>query len=307
MRRFKYWLALICLNLAVSSLGAVSSAQERVDVNADERALRAAASEYVAAVRRGDADAIKRMWAADGDYVDASGHVFKVRDFAGRPMGESISETKSAAPSVPTSTLRFITPDVAIEDGIAELGRSTDGDLLSGRFTAVWVKQRGRWLLSNLREAVSSSPSTNDRLQPLAWLLGEWVGTSDDAVILLSSQWSGDGNYIVREFLIRRDGHEDISASQRIGWDASLGEIKSWTFDSQGGSGEGRWRRDDDRWIVESTEVRADGNTAKTVAVYVPGGDGRFTTELKSVSDDKTAGAALPTLRVEFKQALEEE
>jgi hypothetical protein len=179
---------------------------------------------------------------------------------------------------------------------------------LTGRFTAVWVKRNGRWLLSSLRESVTSvSSSTSARLEPLAWLVGEWIGTSEDAVILLSSQWSGDGNYILREFLIRRDGHEDIGASQRIGWDASAGEIKSWTFDSQGGSGEDRWRREGDRWIVESTEVTAEGKEAKTVAVYVPGGDGQFRSELASALDNPGDQAAMPPLRIEFRRASEDE
>ena len=279
-------------------------------MNPDERAIRAAAGEYVAAARRGDRETMRRMWALDGDYVDASGRVFKVQDLFGPPSDESRSDAEGAAPNLPTSSLRFITPDVAIEDGVVEIGTSSDGDALSGRFTTVWVKRNGRWLISSLRESVSSSSATNERLQPLSWLLGEWVGTAEDAVILLSSQWSGDGKYILRDFLIRRDGHEDISATQRIGWDASAGEIKSWTFDSLGGSGEGHWRRDGDRWIVNSQDVTADGKESKTVTTYAPAADGQFQCEVKGgwdAADGKPAGGNLTPLRVEFKRASEDE
>jgi ketosteroid isomerase-like protein len=298
---------LLCVGI-LAGANAETRAQVRRTANADEAAIRAAAGEYAAAVRRGDRDAIKRMWTADGDYIDASGRQFKVHNLVEQKLAESPADSTSAAPSVPASSLRFITVDVAIEDGASELGATRDGDELTGRFTAVWVQRNGRWLLSSLREWVtSSSSSTNARLEPLAWLLGEWIGTSEDAVILLSSQWSGDGNYILREFLIRRDGHQDISASQRIGWDASAGEIKGWTFDSQGGSGEGRWQRDGERWIVESTEVTAEGKTTKTVAAYVPGGDGQFTSELKNASDNPRDQAAMPALRIEFRRAVEDE
>jgi uncharacterized protein (TIGR02246 family) len=310
MERFKCSLALLCLSVAAFSLNAAARAQENRNVNAEERAIRAAAGEYIAAGRRGDRDTMKRMWAPDGDYIDAMGRVLKVHEMFGEPIVEPRSAAQSAAPSVPASTLRFITPEVAIEDGVAELGTSGDGNELSGRFTTVWVKRNGRWLISSLRETVSAAPSTNEHLQPLDWLVGEWVGTSQDALILLSSQWSGDGNYILREFLIRREGHDEISATQRIGWDASAGEIKSWTFDSQGGSSEGRWRRDGDRWVVASEDVRADGKESKTSTVYIPIADGQFQCEVKGAwdeADTKLASGDLSALRVEFKRALEDE
>jgi hypothetical protein len=140
--------------------------------------------------------------------------------------------------------------------------------------------------------------------------VGEWAGTTPDAVILLSSQWSGDGNYLLREFLIRREGHDEISATQRIGWDASAGEIKSWTFDSQGGSSEARWRRDGDRWVVASDDVTADGKESKTSTVYTPVADGQFQCEVQGAWDaagGKPAAENLNALRVEFKRALEDE
>jgi uncharacterized protein (TIGR02246 family) len=310
MKRCKCSLALVCLSATALSLNAAAQAQENRNANPEERAIRAAASEYVAAGRRGDRDAMKRMWAADGDYMDAAGRVFQVRDLFAQRIAAAPSNTHDAAPSAPTSSLRFITPDVAIEDGVAELGTSGDGNELSGRFTTVWVKRDGRWLISSLREAVSVSPSTNEHLQPLNWLVGEWAGTTADAVILLSSQWSGDGNYLLREFLIRREGHDEISATQRIGWDASAGEIKSWTFDSQGGSSEARWRRDGDRWVVASDDVTADGKESKTSTVYTPVADGQFQCEVQGAWDaagGKPAAENLNALRVEFKRALEDE
>jgi uncharacterized protein (TIGR02246 family) len=310
MDRLTSSLAVTCLGTTVFVLTVGAKAQERGTSSSDERAIRAAASQYMSAVRRGDGEAMKRLWTADGDYVDAAGRVFKVHDLLGQQVSQSPPVAEVDGPSMPPSSLRFVTPDVAIEDGVIDLGKSSDGEELSGRFTAVWVKQRGRWLLSSLREAVSSSPATNEHLQPLSWLLGEWIGTADGVTVLLSSQWSSDGNYIVREFLIRRDGHEDISATQRIGWDASAGRIKSWTFDSQGGSGEGHWRHDGDRWVVESLDVTADGKESKTLTANVPAADGQFHCEVTSAWDAENApsnGANLPKLRVEFKRALEDE
>jgi uncharacterized protein (TIGR02246 family) len=295
--------------LLLSAFAPAVHAEIADESDPDVRAIRAASREYVAANRRGDSGSLRKMWTADGDYIDASGQVFKIRQLIREPSAGSPPHTDSDDFPALGSTLRFITPDVAIEDGSTDFGTSGDGSGVSGRFTAVWVKRDGRWLLDSLRETTSTAPRFNEKLKPLAWLLGEWVGASDDAAILVSSHWSSDGNYIVREFLVRREGREDIGATQRIGWDSSAGKIRCWTFDSQGGTSEGTWTRDGRRWLVDSTEVLADGKKSKSSVVLVPGDDGKFVSEVKGdwdARDAKAAGVKLSTLRVEFTRAPEE-
>jgi uncharacterized protein (TIGR02246 family) len=287
--------------VTVNALGAITS-------NADERAIRAAGREYVAAKQRGDLEALRKMWTPDGDYIDAAGQVFKAQDLMREQTATPPANSTTADLPTLDSSIRLISPEVAIEDGGSVV--PDDGSTVGGRFTAVWVKRDGRWLLDSLRESITVSPPYNERLRPLQWLLGEWVGATDDAVVLVSAHWSDDGKYIVRDFLVRADGREDISATQRIGWDASDQTIRCWTFDSQGGHGEGVWRNDAQRWIVDSTETSADGRKSKTSAVYTPGEDGSFVSELKAQWSDPTTNAAppsLPALLIQFRRALEDE
>ena len=56
---------------------------------------------------------------------------------------------------------------------------------------------------------------------------------------------------------IKIAGREEISGSQRIGWDALLGKFRSWIFDSEGGHSEGYWHRDGDNWVLKATGVTA--------------------------------------------------
>src|SRR5262249_8034540 len=144
----------------------------------------------------------------------------------------------------PESTIRFIGPGVAIEDGATGKEVTDDGALVTGRFTAVWVKRNGRWRLDSLRDACGAPAATSDRLHAFDWLIGEWAGKTDSSTILVSSRWSDDRHFIIRDFVERAGDGEAVSATQRIGWDATTGTIKCWTFDSQGGSGEGSWRQD---------------------------------------------------------------
>jgi hypothetical protein len=158
--------------------------------------------------------------------------------------------------------------------------------------------------LDSLRESVLPLPQTNPRLQPLAWLLGEWAGKTNEAAVLVSTHWSDGGKYLLREFIIRGAGGEVVVGTQRIGWDPIAGRIKSWTFDSQGGMGEGTWQREGDGWIVNSTEVTADGKKSQSSVHYIPSGDGNFVWEVKSAN---LAGTNLPAGRIEFKRAIEDQ
>ena len=44
-------------------------------------------------------------------------------------------------------------------------------------------------------------------------------------------------------------------------------QIRSWTFDSEGGFGSGRWIRDGDRWLVKTSFVLAGGELASAINV----------------------------------------
>jgi hypothetical protein len=46
---------------------------------------------------------------------------------------------------------------------------------------------------------------------------------------------------------------------QIIGWDPLEERIRSWTFDGEGGFGEGTWTREGDRWLLRETGVAPDG------------------------------------------------
>jgi hypothetical protein len=284
---------------------------------ADRQAIRDAGLAYIKAVRGGDAASLLPMWTPDGDYIDNSGRVLNAHELIRRQAGVTPSPADSLDGasasndelSMPESSLRFITKDVAIEDGVVDRGIAADGSMLTTRFTAIWVNRDGRWLLDGLREGTTASPPVNEHLQSLDWILGEWIATFDGAEILVSSKWSDGGKFILRDFVVRREGHEAISGTQRLGWDAINGRIKSWSFDSQGGSGEGFWQRDGDRWVAQSNDVSADGRQSTTSAVYTPRTDGHFSFEMTSTwhgEDARPPAEKLPTTTVEFRRAAED-
>ncbi len=268
--------------------------------------MRAAMKAYLDASDRGDAASLLNMWTAEGDFIDASGARFNAR--------EMLKESSAAAGSTPraegsnpraepsATSLRFVAPNVAIEDGATGEVALSDGRVMQGRFTAIWVNQGGKWLLDGLRESVVEAPALDKRLAPLAWMLGEWVGANGDTEILVSAHPSDAGKYLVREFLVRRPGGESMTGAQRIGWDPVKKQLKAWTFDSQGGAGEGVWRREGDQWVLEVKHTMPNGVTVTMDNAYQALGDDQF---LWTVQPQSIDGQEVAPTKIEFNRASE--
>ena len=230
-------------------------------------AIRAAAANYVKALDAGKVDALAAAWTADGDYIDAAGHVFKARDLIAR-MSATAATGGHVERHITVEGIRLSAPDVAVEDGRIE--RSAAGEPRHWlRYTAIWVKRGDRWLLDSLRESALSQATNNPRFSDLQWLLGEFVGRSaEGAHVVASGAMSGDGNFLLREILVTSPEGRIRSVSQRIGWDPLTGRFKSWTFDSDGGYGEGAWKREGESWIVNSTAVSPAGKRSSATGIY---------------------------------------
>jgi hypothetical protein len=58
---------------------------------------------------------------------------------------------------------------------------------------------------------------------------------------------------------------------QRIGWDAASKQLRSWTFESDGGYAEGAWIPDGEKWVNRVSAVTRTGSlmTSTTVVTRV--------------------------------------
>ncbi len=176
-------------------------------------------------------------------------------------------------------SIRFVTPQVAIEDGVHRLSAAAPADVsLVRRYTAIWVKQDDKWLLDGVRELAARADAPRNRLEALSWMLGDWV-SEDGKTLRLSCRWSDDQHFLLREIEVASSDRGPLRVTQRIGWDAHEKQVKSWTFDSQGGHGDGLWFHQGDRWIVEAAIVLPDGRVATGANVMVREGDDAFVWE----------------------------
>ena len=274
---------------AVALLATVTAAADSSPRQGDEEQIRAAAQAYLDALGRGDGKACADLWTPDGDIVDDLGAVLPGRDTvatatpspAGAPRPEvRISGTK----------IRFLTADVAIEDGTIEIGPA--GAALTGRFTATWVRHDGTWKLAALREARAAESSGPACLEQLAWMVGDWEierkppaadaplapDAAERPALRLSVKWNDTKTFLERDLTVGPAAGASgptMTISQRIGWEPLSRSIRSWAFGSDGSHAEGTWHRDGSSWIAHVTTVRPDGSQIGSINIYTYDGTDR--------------------------------
>jgi hypothetical protein len=174
--------------------------------------------------------------------------------------------------SVANHALRPIDENVAIEDATATVV-SPDTPPEQAGYTAVHLKKDGQWYRASVREVVlAPQPTPSEALKNLAWMIGDWKGDDSQTPLRMRCQWIGGGHFLSRSFALG-----GLEGTQIIGWDPSLAQIRSWTFDSEGGFSEGVWNRQDDNWVLKATAVLPDGTTGSEQRIVTPDGENRFT------------------------------
>jgi uncharacterized protein (TIGR02246 family) len=223
---------------------AVSSAraQDPPNASAEKTTLQKRAEDFVVAFNKGDADAVAAFWTPDGDYVDQAGETLKGRQAIAAAFRKQFEAVKGGKLRIAPGSLRFVKPDLAIEDGITEVLPPEGGLPTAARYTVVHVKVDGKWYLSSVREAVVTPSTQAQFLQPITWLLGEWVEESQKAEQAeISFTWAENQNFLVSTFASTSKGVPMAGGTQWIGWDAANKCIVSWTFDSTGGFAQAIW------------------------------------------------------------------
>jgi uncharacterized protein (TIGR02246 family) len=262
------------------------------DTTSDAQAIRDAANAYKAAVERGDGKALAALWTPDGDIVDDLGTVMKGRDTVALLEPPAADATPSGKPviTIKDTNLRFITPDVAVEDATVEVTPPGTAAPLRGRFSATWVRHEGAWKLSALREARGEpGGGSAESLEDLAWMVGDWAVVDDDATgkpasgrpsIEMTVRWNPNRTFLLRDMKITPAGSAAnpdaaMHITQRIGWDPLSKSIHSWVFSSDGGHGEAAWSKKDGSWIAQTTAVLPDGSQTSSLNIYTYDGKDR--------------------------------
>ena len=211
------------------------------------------------------------MYTEDAELIDELGVRTEGRAAIEEYYRSLFQNGPGAAIDISVDSLRFLSPDVAKEEGHTRLNSAGTPQSVR-RYTALFVKKDGRWLCSSDREEHSAQVAHHEHLMPLGWLVGEWVDQGSDATIHAVCRWSDDKNFLLRDLTVNVRGKPVMTVNQRIGWDPLGKQVKAWVFDSEGGYGDELWARKGNQWVIKSTGVLPDGRTASATHVLTPAG-----------------------------------
>ncbi len=251
------------------------------DTASDEQAIRSASQAYKDALEKGDGKALAKLWLPEGDIIDATGEVLPGRTSVEMLEPPAADAPPAAKPAITfeKTTVRFVSPDVALEDGVVRALPPGYSVPVHGRFAAVWVRHEGAWKLAAIRESKSDRAVGHEVLADLDWMIGDWAAVEDATVktagvrptIEVSARWNRQHTFIIRDMTITPPGgsqDDAIRITQRIGWDPLSKSIRSWVFSSDGGHGEAVWYRDGDSWVARASAVLPDGSQTSSLNMY---------------------------------------
>lgn len=243
----------------------------------EERDIRKASDAFVKAFNAGDAKAIGALWTPDGDYVDERGEVTRGRDAIAKLYTTLFANARDVKIEITIDTIRFAGKDAAIVKGTARAKAADGAKPTVTRFTAVHVKQDGKWLLESVHESVYKTKANAEALRDLEWLIGSWSAKSDTLSVELKCEWIAKRNFILCTHEVKNGDTMVGTSKQVIGWDPTKGLIRSWDFDSEGGFGSEWWARDGKRWVLAATGVRNDAGETEATNIITPVDASHFT------------------------------
>lgn len=261
---------------ALSLVGGRSEAQD--DPAAAD--VRKANESLVKAFNAANADELAAQFLPKGELVDEEGTIYQGKQELTEAFKSFFAKFPGAKLTMSIDSVRSLSPNLVVEEGLRVITAGKDlEERAQLRFVAVRTKGAdGRWLIASLREFSDDPlPTPNERLQGLAWLVGDWVNEGSDGKVRISFRWSDDKNFLLGDYHIEAKGKAGMKSSQRLGWDPLAGRVRSWLFDADGGFSEGAWTPTEDGWMVKSNSINPDGATGSATLIITSQGADRFT------------------------------
>jgi uncharacterized protein (TIGR02246 family) len=262
MKRMLWTVAFLTWSLA-PAVGAKGD-----DQAADEAAIRKAVETYVTAFNQSDAAALATLWSPTAVYTNPrNGELVVGREAIQSQFAAIFAEAKGAKLEAKTDSIQFISPSVGVEHGTATVV-TPDQPPEETEYTAVYIKRDDQWLLDRIsEEEVVITPSHYEQLKDLAWMTGSWVDQDEEATVVTECNWTKNNNFLTRAFTVQIRDRIEMAGLQIIGWDPATKQIRSWVFDSEGGFGQGTWKKKGNSWYIQQSGILSDGRKSSSVNI----------------------------------------
>lgn len=247
-----------------------TEAEPAAAIPPEEQPFWDSAKAFVNAYARRDADAIGEMFTEDAEFRDEFGVKTVGREAIVQLFEDVFANSPEALiEQIDIQNIRYINPDVALEEGVVYTTDTLDEPVYSSRYVALHVKGLDDvWRINTLKDYPREPLDKNEHLDQLEWLIGEWVNEETNELVETSCEWSEDGNYLLRRYQVETTAGEVMKGVQRIGWDPLRKQLRSWQFDSEGGFSESDWRRNENQWVVTSQGATSEGEPLQALSVY---------------------------------------
>jgi uncharacterized protein (TIGR02246 family) len=263
------------------------SAQDKQPTDA-EKTAKAQSDAYVVAFNKSDIKALTSMYADDAQYTTDDGTVIVGKEAIVKGLKDFFTKNKGAKLEVRIDSARFLTPDVLVEKGLAIVGDETT------RYLCNYVKKENAWLISELTETeLPPIAAAEAALDELSWLVGKWKDNGSGPKVEASIDWTKNQHFLRRSLKVTRENEDPLEATEVIGYDAVAGNVRSWVFDSEGGFGEGVWKRDGNKWLISFVANAPDGTSSSAQHIVTYLDNNKFTWE--SINR-QSGGEVLPNI-----------
>lgn len=238
---------------------------------ADRQAIIQSAEKFKDAYNAHDAKAVAELFALKAEFTDENGNLIQGREAIEQDFAKTFADHPKCNTEIEITSIRVLTPHLALEEGIVRSQSNAEAESNTSSYLAVHVKVDGEWKIASVSDfdaGAAAELTPHDRLEELAWMVGEWHDESPDVIVKTTCRWDDSGNYLLHDFKLQIAGAASASGSMRIGWDPLSRQIKSWTFDANGSHAEGLWTRIGDEWVVKVQGVNAAGQVTSAVNVF---------------------------------------
>jgi uncharacterized protein (TIGR02246 family) len=278
--RILFAFALAALAAAAWLAPSANCQETRAPADPAAAEIRASAAQMVKSFEAAKPAELAALFSPQGELIDEEGTVYQGPKEITELFTKFFERFPGAKLALEIESIRSVGPNLAIEEGtryIAAKAKEGEGKAQL-RYTAVRTKVDGKWLIASIREFNADPlPTPHERLEPLAWMVGDWVNEGTDGTAKLSWRWSEDQNFLLGDIQLTVAGKPAMASTQRIGWDPLAGKVRSWLFDADGGFAEGQWTQVDDGWVIKSATTNPDGSTGSATITVTAKDKDHFT------------------------------
>ncbi|MGI9456767.1 MAG: YybH family protein [Aeoliella sp.] len=263
----------LMITVASSSYG---NAQQVATENTDQSQIEQAAVQFVDAYNKGDAKAVTALFTDDAELLERTGERFVGREEIAAAFEGMFQQNSAAKISVAVDSIRFVTPNVAVEEGQTTWFPDGLTPTVESTYRVAHVKRDGKWLMAGVRTIEDQVLTPYESLRELEWMLGDWVDEGSDSLVMTNVRWAPNRAFLLRDFTVKSGGQTVLDGTQRIGWDARNHQFRSWVFDSEGGYVEGLWTQVGNGYVIRSSGYLQDGTAVSGTTRLDREGDDRI-------------------------------